>query len=74
MVSAHAELPCKSERCLAPSATWHSERLDELTLEGEALRQALRTVPQGTSQAAQLSTDLVIVEAEKLSIEGALLL
>ena len=45
-----------------------SLRLDELTVEDEALRRALAQTPMD----ARLSAALLVCEAEKLSIEGAL--
>lgn len=52
----------------APSATSASLRLDELTVQDDALRRALKSAPQD----AKLAAALLICEAEKLSIEGAL--
>ena len=54
----------------APSATSASLRLDELTVQDEALRRALKSAPQD----ARIATALLICEAERMSLEKALLL
>ncbi len=75
MVSAHAELPHQTERRPAPSASFlasTSLRLDELVIRTEELRRALRGTRQRTPQATQLAMELLILEAEKASIEGFL--
>ena len=51
-----------------------SLRLDELESRGEDLRRALYSTRLGTPQADKLSADLLICEAEKMAIEGRLLL
>ena len=58
------------DRRPAPSTTWHSCRLDELNSKIDSLRSAQANAP--TSQVAAISAALLICEAEKLSIEGAL--
>ena len=52
----------------APSATAASLRLDELAVQGDNLRRALSRTPKD----ARLAAQLLIAEAEKLSIEGML--
>ena len=54
----------------APSATSASLRLDELTVQDEALRRALKIAPQDTRIAAAL----LICEAERMSLEKVLML
>lgn len=72
MVSAHAERPQQTERRPAPSSNALSLRLDELQAQDESLRRVLQGVPPDSPQVGQLSADLLVIEAEKLSLEAAL--
>ena len=56
------------DRRPAPSTTWHSCRLDELVAQSDNLQRALSRNPHDAS----LSAALLIVEAERMSIEGML--
>lgn len=49
-----------------------SLQLDELVLESEGLRHSLRSISHDSPQVDRLSADLLICEAKKLTIEGAL--
>ncbi len=72
MVSAYAKSPRPSSRRPAPSGTWLSCRLDELAVKEASLRRALEDTSLTDARAAQLAGKLLILEVERLSIEGAL--